>query len=216
MMSRKPHDPAPPPPPDAPEPAAPVPADDAAIPLPEAIAGELQELRAKAAESDGLRKKATERDEFLALAQRIQADFANYQKRTAAEKEQWGKVLHADLIRDLLPALDALEACAAMAAKGGDPASHLEGYRIAQKELTRILEKNGLTPIAAAEGMFDPAIHEAVGLVEAADRPAQHLVALMRKGYRLHERVLRPAHVLVSRRPAEPEATPEAGDDAGA
>jgi len=185
----------------------------AEAPLPEAIVRELQELREKAAELDGLRSKAKERDDFLALAQRVQADFANYQKRMAAEKEQWGKFLHADFIRDLLPAFDALEACACMAGKGGDPAAHLEGYRIGVKELVRILEKNGLSPIAPAEGEFDPALHEAVGVKEMADRPANSVAELMRKGYRLHERILRPAQVMVSKRPAVAGPEAAAGGD---
>jgi molecular chaperone GrpE len=191
-------------------PAPPAGGEPAETPLPEAIARELQELREKAAELDGLRLKAKERDDFLALAQRVQADFVNYQKRMAAEKEQWGKFLHADLIRDLLPALDALEACACMAGKGGDPAAHLEGYRIAVKELVRLLEKNGLSPIAPAEGEFDTALHEAIGVKEMADRPASSVAELMRKGYRLHDRILRPAQVLVSKRPAAGTAGPEA------
>jgi molecular chaperone GrpE len=212
-MSKHDHE-TPPPDPAAEEGKAGAPAPAEATPLPDAIAAELQELRAKAAELDGLRQKAKERDDFLALAQRVQADFSNYQKRIAAEKEQWGKFLHADLLRDLLPALDALDACATNAARGGEPASHLEGYRIASKELARILEKNGLVPIATTEGDFDPSIHEAVGMVEDAGRPAQSVVALARKGYRLHERVLRPAQVLVSRKPAEPETAQGPGSGA--
>lgn len=174
----------------------PAPPEGGGAPVPEAP------VREPEAGLDELRRKAKERDDFLALAQRVQADFVNYQKRMTAEKEQWGKFLHADLLRDLLPALDALEACACMAAKGGDPAAHLEGYRIGLKELVRILEKNGLTPIAPAEGAFDPAFHEALGVKEATDRPEHSVAELVRKGYRLHERVLRPAQVLVSRRPA--------------
>jgi molecular chaperone GrpE len=170
--------------------------------LPEAIAAEL----------DDLRKKAEERDQFLALAQRVQADFANYQKRVAGEKEQWSKFLHADFLRDLLPALDALDACATMAAKGGDPQAHLEGYRIALKELARILEKNGLSLIAPDGGEFDPAVHDAIGIVQTDDRPENSVAELVRKGYRLHERILRPAQVLVAKKPAEtdaPKNTPE-------
>ncbi len=158
-----------------------------------------------AAELDDLRRKAKERNDFLALAQRIQADFANYQKRMGAEKEQWGKFLHADLLRDLLPALDALDACATMAGKGGDPQAHLDGYRIAQKELSRILEKNGLTPIAPDDGEFDPALHEAVGIRPSEDLPENSVAELVRKGYRLHDRVLRPAQVLVAKKPATPD-----------
>jgi molecular chaperone GrpE len=182
---------------------APAPADSV---LPEAIARELEALRAKAAELDGLRKKAKERDEFLALAQRVQADFLNYQKRMDGEKERWSKFLVADLFRDLIPAVDALDACAAMAAKGGDPKAHVEGFLIAQKELVRILEKNGLKAIAPAEGAFDPAQHEAVGFVESADGEENGVGELMRKGYRLHERVLRPAQVRLVRKPQPPEA----------
>lgn len=207
--------PAPPAPGAAPAPdgATPPPADapaaEAAPPdaaLPEAIARELQELRAQAAELAGLRQKAKERDEFLDLAKRVQADFVNYQKRMTAEKEQWSKVLHADLVRDLLPALDALEACAAMAEKGGDPKHHFEGYRIAVQELARILEKNGLKAIAPTGGGFDPSVHEAVGMKETADRPENSVAELMRKGFRLHERVLRPAQVRLARKPEAPDA----------
>ena len=154
-------------------------------------------------ELDVLRKKAGERDEFLALAQRVQADFINYQKRMEERDRAERKYALAELFRDLLPAVDALDACASMAAKGGDAKAHVDGFLIAQKELVRLLEKNGLKPLAA-EGEFDPAKHEAVGFFETADRPENQVGEVMRKGYRLHERILRPAQVRVTRRPPPP------------
>lgn len=211
--------------PDARAPAAPPPAPSPELQsanqppenmasLPAAIALELEELRAKAAELDVLRKKANERDEFLALAQRVQADFANYQKRMAEEKERRLKYLVGELVRDLLPALDAFDACAAVAADDAQVRAHLAGLQIGVKELARALEKTGLRPIAPADGEFDPSVHEAVGMVEAPDRPENQVAELMRKGYRLHERVLRPAQVKVTRKPAASGEEPGEGKPA--
>jgi molecular chaperone GrpE len=184
--------------------------------LPQTILREMDQLRAQVAELEGLRRKAKERDEFLALAQRVQADFINYQKRLSAEKDQWSKFLHADLIRDLLPALDALELCVATARRGGDPAAHLEGFRIATQELMRILEKNGLQVIAPTEGPFDPATQEAVGFKESTGQPEQTVAELVRRGYRLHGRILRPSQVLLARQPAAGETEADANRPDGA
>lgn len=198
-----PHDPTPEAPSLDPKGDAPPPPESA--PAADALAKELEDLRAKAAELEGLRKKAKERDDFLALAQRVQADFANYQKRIAAEKEGWQKFLMSDLFKDLLPAMDAFDACVSAAAKDEALKPHLAGFQIAMKELLRVMEKNGLKPIAPAEGEFDPARHEAVGVVETADRPEGHVAELMRKGWTIHGRVLRPAQVKVTRKPAAPD-----------
>lgn len=154
-----------------------------------------------AAEVDGLRKKAQERDEYLNDLKRVQADFANFQRRNKQEREGWTQVAIGGLVRDLLPALDsfdlAVQACAGV--QGVE--KFLEGLKIAEREVFRVLENQGLKPIDTKGKAFDPHEHEVVAVVETAELPDQTVVDEVRKGYRLGDRLLRPAQVRVSRAP---------------
>jgi len=147
-------------------------------------------------ETDALRAKV---EEYLNLAQRVQADFSNYQKRVARDREEQSRFLVERLLLDLLPALDSFGL--ALKAPGTDAKALAEGMKLAEREIFRKLELHGLKRISS-EGEFRPAVHEAILQVPTADRPEGQVVAELRPGYMLYDRVLRPSQVSVSSRPA--------------
>ncbi len=165
-----------------------------------------------AAEVDELRKKARERDEYLNDLKRVQAEFSNFQKRNKQEREGWTQLAISSLVRDLLPALDsfdlAVQACAGVAGVE----KFLEGIKIAEREVFRVLENQGLKSIDTKGKAFDPHEHEVLAVVETADLPDQTVVDEVRKGWRLGDRLLRPAQVRVSRAP-QPPASPVVDTD---
>jgi molecular chaperone GrpE len=137
-----------------------------------------------------------ERDEYLELARRVQADFENYRKRALRDQERLVAHAHERLVHELLPILDDLERTLD-AAERHEEAALVEGVRLVERSLRRLLEKEGLAEIAT-DGAFDPHVHEAV-LVQAregADSGA--VVEVLQAGYRLGDRVVRPARVIVA------------------
>lgn len=155
-----------------------------------------------------LKTRARERDEYLALLQRVQANFDNYQKRIARDKEQWRSFAAENLIRDLLSPLDHLQ----RALKNlGDAPGHLrEGIEIIEREFLRVLKKAEVEPLQVVGKPFNPVFHEAVREVESAEHPEGTVLAELRKGYMIAGKLLRPAEVAVSRSPAaaKPEGVP--------
>lgn len=130
-----------------------------------------------------------ERDELRELAQRIQAEFENYRRRVDAQRDEFRAHAAADLVRELLPVLDA---CDAAVAQGHDDVVPV------QTQLIQTLEKRGLARVDADEVAFDPNVHEAVLHEEGEggdDGPV--VVEVMRAGYLWNERVVRPAMVKV-------------------
>lgn len=162
----------------------------AAAPTPEQVA----ELQARAA-------KADENWERLL---RTTADFDNFKKRAAREKIEAGHYASAALLQKLLPILDNFEMAltAAQSAKGDKLASLSTGVTMIQQQLKNALAETGLEEIEAAGQLFDPNLHEAVSQVETTDVPEGHVAQQLRKGYKLKERLLRPATVVVAKLPA--------------
>ncbi|KAF0241837.1 MAG: molecular chaperone [Planctomycetota bacterium] len=146
-------------------------------------------------EVDALRARV---DEYLNMAQRVQADFSNYQKRVVRDRDQESRFLVERLLLDLLPALDTFDLALKQAPK--EAQAFVKGMDLAQREIFRKLELHGLKRIAAA-GAFSPASHEAIMRVETDKVPEGEIVAELRPGYTLHERVLRPAQVSVAAKP---------------
>jgi molecular chaperone GrpE len=151
---------------------------------------------------DELVKTAAERDEYLALAQRTQADFENYRKRVARESAAAHERGLTSLAKELLPALDnldrALEEAAAQSGDGDDPL--LAGVRLVRSELSAALARAGIESFSPAGETFDPALHEAVATVEQpADGCASGIVVeVYEPGYRLGASVIRAARVVVA------------------
>jgi molecular chaperone GrpE len=146
---------------------------------------------------DELVKTAAERDEYLALAQRTQADFENYRKRVARESASAQTRGCIVLAKELLPALDNLDRALDAAAKD-DPL--LDGVRLVRAELSAALARTGIESFSPAGEVFDPSVHEAVATSEqpADGAPGGTVVEVYQPGYRLGETIIRPARVVVA------------------
>jgi molecular chaperone GrpE len=155
-------------------------------------AGELRE------DLDELGALAAKRDEYLALAQRTQADFENYRKRVAREAALAQERGVAKLAKELLPAIDNLDR-ALDAAATDDPL--LDGVRLVRSELSAALARLGVESFSPLGETFDPAVHEAMATVQ---QPAEGgadsglVVEVYQPGYRLGESIIRPARVVVA------------------
>jgi molecular chaperone GrpE len=151
------------------------------------LEGDLNELVAVGAQ----------RDEYLALAQRTQADFENYRKRVARESALAQERGVAKLAKELLPALDNLDR-ALEAAATDDPL--LEGVRLVRSELSTALTRVGVESFSPLGESFDPVVHEAMATVpqEPNGAPGGTVVEVYQPGYRLGESIIRPARVVVA------------------
>ena len=133
-------------------------------------------------------------ENYLELAQRIQADFENYRKRAAREAAAAGERAKSGLVRELLPIVDNLERALASAEEGEQ---HLaEGVRLVHSELIAVLERNGIEQFDPSGDKFDPAEHEALSVRAEGDDGV--VVEVVEKGYRSNGTILRPARVVVS------------------
>jgi len=136
---------------------------------------------------------------------RLAADFDNYKKRAAREREEYVVLANERLLKELLPVLDDLER-ALNAAEDHEEAQLEEGVRLVHRSLASLLQRNGVVEIAT-EGKFDPHVHEAL-LSQPSEAEEGSVIDVVQKGYKLGERVVRPARVVVAAPPApeEPEA----------
>jgi molecular chaperone GrpE len=143
---------------------------------------------------DPLARAERERDEYLDLARRAQADFENYRKRAAREAAAAGERAKSGLVRELLPIVDNLERALASAEDGEQ---HLaEGVKLVHSELIAVLERNGVEQFNPEGDRFDPAEHEALSVRD--DGEPGLVLDVVEKGYRANGNVLRPARVVVS------------------
>jgi molecular chaperone GrpE len=145
---------------------------------------------------DELAKVAAERDEYLALAQRVQADFENYRKRAVRDQERLVAHAHERLVRELLPILDDLER-ALGAGEQHEEAKLLDGVRLVEQALRGALAKEGLVEIET-DGPFDPHVHEALLSRPSPDAEPGSVLEVVQRGYRVGDRVVRPARVIVA------------------
>jgi molecular chaperone GrpE len=146
-------------------------------------------------EEDELAKALRERDEYLQLAQRTQADFENWRKRAAKEAAA-GERARSGLVRELLPVVDNLERALASAQESEQ---HLaEGVRLVHSELLAVLERNGVEQFDPEGEKFDPEVHEALSTREADGAKPGMVLDVVEKGYKANGTVLRPARVVVS------------------
>jgi molecular chaperone GrpE len=147
-------------------------------------------------DEDPLARAQRERDGYLDLAKRAQADFENYRKRAAKEAAAAGERAKSGLVRELLPVVDNLER--ALASAGEDEQHLAEGVRLVHSELIAVLERNGVEQFDPAGESFDPAVHEALSTRPADGAEPGKIVDVVEKGYRANGTVLRPARVVVS------------------
>ncbi len=147
-------------------------------------------------EDDPVAALERERDEYLALAQRTQADFENFRKRAAKEAAIAGERAKSGLVGELLPVVDNLERALESAASGED---HLaDGVRLVHSEVIAVLSRHGVEQFDPRGEKFDPTFHEALSTREDEEAGAGVVLDVVEKGYRLNGTVLRPARVVVS------------------
>jgi molecular chaperone GrpE len=147
-------------------------------------------------EPDPLAEATRARDEYLDSLQRLKADFDNYRKRTAREQVELTTRAAERLVQELLPVLDDLER-ALEAAEQHEEAKLEDGVRLVHRAFAATLAREGLAEIET-EGKFDPHVHEALLAQPADGRESGDVVQVLQKGYRLGDRVLRPARVVVA------------------
>ena len=137
-------------------------------------------------------------DEVVALLKATRADFENYQKRVSKERENDRKYYVAALARDLLPAFDNLQRAIDAAKKAGDDSPLVQGVSATLNQWLQILGRHGITPIEALGRPFDPNLHEAVMQQPSAEHEPGTVLQVLQQGFQIHDRVLRPASVIVS------------------
>jgi molecular chaperone GrpE len=150
-----------------------------------------------AGDSDALRAKAAERDEFLDRLQRTMAEFQNFKHRVAREKLDIRRFAIADVVRSMIPAIDNLER-AVVAGASPEADAVVAGVRMVVEQFHRVLGELGVKPIEASNAKFDPGSMEAVARVETADAEENTVVEVLEPGYRLDDLVIRPARVVVA------------------
>jgi molecular chaperone GrpE len=136
-----------------------------------------------------------EREEYLNDLKRVAADFENYRKRVARDQEGLVARAHERLVKELLPVLDDLERAFEAAAQH-EEAKLEEGVRLVHRELVEALAREGLVEVET-DGQFDPHVHEAL-VSQPSEQEDGSVIEVLQKGYRLGDRVLRPARVVVS------------------
>lgn len=130
---------------------------------------------------------------------RLAADFENFRRRALKDREEAHTYGHQNLVKDLLPTVDNLErAIEAVQSGGGDLESLLQGVELVLRELRSVLSKHGVSEIEADRQPFDPSVHEAMAQAPDASVPPNTVVQVFQRGYRLRDRLLRPARVVVS------------------
>lgn len=170
-----------------------------------------QEVETLKSEVEAKTKLADENyDRFL----RAQAELENYKKRVEKEKNGLVKYGNEELIRALLPVIDNLERALDHPA-GENPDGIIEGIKITINQFHQVLEKFGVTRIAAVGKPFDPSKHEAMMQVESSEHEPNTVVSELQKGYFLNDRLLRPAMVSVARSPEEPQEGEESSGSSG-
>jgi molecular chaperone GrpE len=151
-----------------------------------------------------LQSRAAKADENWERLLRTTADFDNFKKRAAREKTEAAQYASYSLVLKLLPVLDNFEMAlaAAQSVKEGKNDSLQSGVAMIQQQLKNVLLENGLEEIDATGKPFDPNFHEAISEMESTDAPEGNVLQQLRKGYKLKDRLLRAATVIVAKKPA--------------
>jgi molecular chaperone GrpE len=144
---------------------------------------------------------------------RERADLENFKRRAERERADIAKFGNEKLLRDLLPVVDNLERAVDAARGGGNGKPLVEGVELVLKGLLEVLERHGVKRVETHGTQFDPAHHEALAQVESAEHDPNAVVAEHQAGYRLNDRLLRPALVSVAKAPADPKLAKDRGGD---
>ena len=173
--------------------------DQATAQAGEQVVNDLEALRAQ------LQTAEQKRDEYLDLAQRTRAEFENYQKRLQRDLAQERRYAQAPLASDLLQAIDNLDRATVAAEQAAEKGPLVQGVAMVLTQLLDILRRHGITRIEAMGQPFDPNLHQAVMQQPSKEHPPMTIVQVLEPGYMIHERVLRPARVIVSKTPDKPD-----------
>jgi len=144
-----------------------------------------------------LRRVSSERDALLDRLARLQAEFENSRKRAAREQQEFRDFATADAIKALLPVFDSFERALQMPATQGNELR--AGIELIYKQLQDALSKLGVRQVPAKGEKFDPHVHEAIEMVETTEFPDQQVMDELQRGYKLKDRLIRPAMVRVAR-----------------
>lgn len=164
-----------------------------------------EDAAAEALKADPLQAALAERDELREKWLRAEAELENYRKRVRREAEEARRYEALALARDLLPALDNLHraVAAARAAENAGGSDLVQGVEMVAGQIEDVLARHSVRRIEAVGEPFDPSVHEAIQQVPSTEHPAMTVVEEIERGYRLHDRVVRPAKVIVSAGPPE-------------
>lgn len=156
--------------------------------------GELEQAKAEVAQLKG------ERDQLVDRVARLQAEFENARKRAEREKTEFRDFATGNVVEQFLPVLDNFE----LALKSAGSAEQMRsGVELIVKQMEEVLRQMQVTSIPTVGEPFDPRVHEALGQVEREDLPDEHVAEEIRRGYKIRERLLRPAMVRVASNPKQ-------------
>lgn len=145
-------------------------------------------------------EKCLEVEELRERLLRLQADFENHKRRMSREQSESRALITEGLVKELLPAIDNLERAVQAGEKSSDPALLLQGLRMTLQQFQEILRRAGLSEIRAVGEVFDPMVHEALMTVDSDQHPENIVIAEFEKGYKIRDRLLRPAKVSVAKK----------------
>jgi molecular chaperone GrpE len=154
----------------------------------------LEQALAEEGKPDLAAELASANDRML----RLQAEMQNLRNRTAREIADERRYAALPILRELLPVVDNIDRAIEAAEKAGEAENLLAGFRLVRQQLATILAQHQCEPIEADGEPFDPNFHEAIQQQPSADVPAGHVLMVVQEGYKLHDRVVRPAQVIVS------------------
>ncbi len=149
-----------------------------------------------------LQEKVQERDEYLEQLRKVTADYDNYQKRMRRKRSEEKKYAARDVIKSLLPVLDDFDHALPDDSEREEE-DLVQGMRMIYDKFVEVLNNQGVEQIDETNVRFDPNRHEAATYVENEDVDRQEVVEVLRKGYRMHDQVLRPASVIIARPPED-------------
>ena len=182
---------------------------------PEVDAPEEQAAEADSAEDEpvsvgDLRTRANERNEFLDMLQRTRAEFSNYRKRVERERGELRGRIIGDFVMNLLPVLDDFDRALAHADESADLESFAQGIKLIENKIYDVLKLSGVEPFEPDCGDgFDPVEHDALIVEETEEYPDQTVCGVHLKGYRMGDRILRPAQVKVAKSMSVEEDLPD-------
>ena len=139
---------------------------------------------------------SSEKDRVL----RLSAEFENFQKRKQRELDEFKKFANETIFKQLLPVVDNLERAIDSTKVNSDQKALLKGVELTHKEIVKLLETFSVKPVEAEDKIFDPNFHQAVTQEESDQVPANSVTKVLQKGYLLHDRLIRPAMVIVSKK----------------